>query len=78
MQTVKTCCCTAHGENATHCEDRRDAASLHDKLEQQVVPMFYNERERFNDMMRHAIAMNGSFFNTQRMVSQYVLKAYFT
>jgi hypothetical protein len=24
-----------------------------------------------------AIALNGSFFNTQRMVVQYVLKAYF-
>ena len=25
----------------------------------------------------HAIALNGSFFNTQRMVLQYVLNAYF-
>jgi len=27
--------------------------------------------------MRHAIALNGSFFNTQRMMQQYVVKAYF-
>jgi len=27
--------------------------------------------------MRHAIALNGSFFNTQRMMQEYVLKAYF-
>ena len=27
--------------------------------------------------MRSAISLNGSFFNTQRMVSQYVLNAYF-
>ena len=27
--------------------------------------------------MRHAIALNGSFFNTQRMLQQYVLRAYF-
>jgi hypothetical protein len=26
--------------------------------------------------MRSAIAVNGSFFNTQRMVSQYLLNAY--
>jgi hypothetical protein len=26
--------------------------------------------------MRHAIALNGSFFNTQRMVQQYAQKAY--
>ena len=39
--------------------------------------MFYNDRDRFIDIMRHAIALNGSFFNTQRMVQQYVRKAYF-
>ncbi len=55
----------------------RDAASLYDKLETVVMPMFYGERTRFLDVMRHAIALNGSFFNTQRMVQQYVLKAYF-
>ena len=26
---------------------------------------------------RHAMALNGSFFNTQRMMQQYVVKAYF-
>ncbi len=54
-----------------------DATSLYDKLEHVVLPLFYQQRERFVDVMRHAIALNGSFFNTQRMVSQYVLKAYF-
>ena len=57
--------------------DHRDAASLYDKLEGVVVPLFYRDRERFIDVMRHAIALNGSFFNTQRMVLQYVTKAYF-
>ena len=55
----------------------RDAASLYDKLENVVLPLFYCNRERFLDVMRHAIALNGSFFNTQRMVLQYVLNAYF-
>ena len=54
-----------------------DASSLYDKLEQAVVPLFCQERDRFIDVMRHCIALNGSFFNTQRMVQQYVLKAYF-
>jgi glucan phosphorylase len=54
-----------------------DTASLYDKLEHVVLPLFYQQRERFVDVMRHAIALNGSFFNTQRMVLQYVLKAYF-
>jgi glucan phosphorylase len=60
-------------------EDRspRDAASLYDKLEGVVVPLFYRDREGFIDVMRYAIALNGSFFNAQRMVMQYVTKAYF-
>jgi starch phosphorylase len=55
----------------------RDAAALYDKLEQVVVPLFYGDRNGFIDVMRHAIALNGSFFNTHRMLQQYVLKAYF-
>jgi len=54
-----------------------DAASLCDRLEKIVVPLFYQQRDRFVDVMRHAIALNGSFFNTHRMMQQYVLKAYF-
>jgi len=27
--------------------------------------------------MRHSIALNASFFNTERMLSQYITKAYF-
>ena len=54
-----------------------DAASLYEKLEHLVLPLICRERDRFCDVMRHCISLNGSFFNTQRMVSQYVLKAYF-
>ena len=55
----------------------KDAASLYSKLEETIVPMFYHGRDRFIDVMLHAIALNGSFFNTQRMMQQYVLNAYF-
>jgi starch phosphorylase len=51
--------------------------SLYDKLEKIVLPLFYHDRERFLEVMLHAIALNGSFFNTHRMIQQYVLKAYF-
>jgi starch phosphorylase len=56
--------------------DAIDAALLYDKLEH-VVQSFYHKPDRFTDMMRHAIALNGSFFNTHRMVLEYVAKAYF-
>jgi glycogen phosphorylase len=54
-----------------------DALSLYQKLEHVVLPMFYGNRDHFIDIMRHAIALNGSFFNTQRMLQQYVLRAYY-
>jgi starch phosphorylase len=47
-----------------------------DKLENTVIPIFYRDRNAFIDVMRHAIALNGSFFSTQRMILQYFLKAY--
>ena len=55
----------------------RDAAALYDKLAEVVLPTFYKDRDRFLTIMRHAVALNGSFFNTQRMMQQYVLNAYF-
>ena len=56
---------------------QEDAESLYNKLEYVVIPMYYDDRNRFLNMMLHAIALNGSFFNTQRMMQQYVLRAYF-
>jgi len=53
-----------------------DADCLYQKLEQVIIPLFYQNREGFIDVMRYAIAINGSFFNTQRMMQQYVVKAY--
>lgn len=58
-------------------ESPEDALSLYDKLEQVIIPLFYHERDRFIDVMVHCIAINGSFFNTHRMLQQYVLNAYF-
>ncbi len=55
----------------------KEATSLYERLEQVIIPMFYNERDRFINVMLHAAALNGSFFNTQRMMQQYVLNAYF-
>lgn len=56
--------------------DEQNAKSLYDKLEHIIIPLFYNNREQWINIMRHAIAINASFFNTHRMVMQYVLNAY--
>ena len=66
---------TDHGTAAT-ATNAEHVDSLYDKLEHQILPMFHNEPHRFSEVMRHAIALNGSFFNTQRMIQQYALKAY--
>lgn len=66
------------GGGEPYANDRaRDALSLYQKLEHAILPMFYGNRVYFVDIMRHAIALNGSFFNTQRMLQQYVLRAYY-
>jgi starch phosphorylase len=57
--------------------DEEDASSLYETLERRVLPIFYEKRDEFINIMTHVIALNGSFFNTQRMMQQYVLKAYF-
>ena len=63
---------TARGE----AHDRgRDADLLYTKLEQAVLPA-YLQREQFQNLMVHCISLNGSFFNTHRMMQQYVVKAY--
>ena len=56
--------------------NRRDAEDLYQKLENVVVPLFYQQRQRWLDVMRQAIALNASYFNTHRMVQQYVTNAY--
>jgi starch phosphorylase len=53
-----------------------EAADLYNKLETSIVPLYYGRPQDFTRVMRWAIALNGSFFNTQRMVAQYVANAY--
>jgi starch phosphorylase len=54
-----------------------EAGSLYHKLERVIVPMFYKDPDAYARVMRNAIAVNGSFFNTHRMVSQYQANAWF-
>jgi len=56
--------------------DERDAEALYDKLEMTILPLYYRRPEIYADVMRSAIALNGSFFNAQRMVLQYAREAY--
>lgn len=53
-----------------------EADSLYEKLEQVILPLYYKEPDKFAQVMRSAVALNGSFFNAQRMLFQYVRGAY--
>lgn len=55
--------------------DHCHAYALYQKLADKVLPCFYQDHDCFVDIMRHTIALNG-FFNTQRMVAQYLHNAY--
>jgi len=63
-------------ERSAEDRDARDAGDLYDKLDAAVLPCFFAQRERYLGIMRNAIALNASFFNTQRMVLQYLYAAY--
>ncbi|HTU51654.1 MAG TPA: alpha-glucan family phosphorylase [Acidobacteriaceae bacterium] len=58
-------------------DETQEAESLYEKLENEILPLFYHYPDRWAEIMRMAMAINGSFFNTHRMLYQYVTNAYF-
>jgi len=53
-----------------------EAEALYTKLEQVVLPLYYEDRARWIAVMKGAIAKNASFFNSHRMMRRYVSEAY--
>jgi starch phosphorylase len=62
---------------ADHDEDASEASSLYEHLEQVILPLYYQQPDQWRRIMRSTIALNGSYFNTQRMLEQYVQNSYF-
>ncbi len=60
-----------------HDDEPVEAQSMYEHLEQTILPLYYKDQGQWRRIMRSAIALNGSFFNTQRMLEQYVINAYF-
>jgi glycogen phosphorylase len=63
-------------DGVTPSDPAREATSLFDKLEYVILPLFHGRKLAFTEVMRLAIALNGSFFNAQRMLAQYLRNAY--
>jgi starch phosphorylase len=56
--------------------DEEDAAELYRLLEHEVVPAYYEDRSRWEAMMRASIERVTPAFSSDRMVSEYVERYY--
>lgn len=53
-----------------------DVKSLYDKLENDVLPLYYGNRAGWIGVMKGAISKNGAYFNSHRMMRRYATEAY--
>ena len=53
-----------------------DADDLYRKLEEVVLPLYYDDRARWIWMMKQSIGKIGSYFNSTRMMRRYATEAY--
>jgi len=57
--------------------DPEDAEDLYDKLENLIIPTYYNpDKSPWSRMMKNTISKNGYYFNSHRMMRRYVTEAY--
>jgi glycogen phosphorylase len=63
-------------DNDTTAIDKSDSNDLLRVLGSVVAPMYYERPEAFTAVGRSAIATNGSFFTSERMLREYVERAY--
>jgi starch phosphorylase len=61
------------GGNDAH---RRDADDLYRKLDETVLPLWYDDRPRWIWMMKQSISKLGPCFNSTRMMRRYATEAY--
>ena len=64
-----------------HRQDAEDAVSLYQLLQDQIVPLFYDRDDSgiplgWLQLMKEAMASTGGAFSSNRMVADYVSKAY--
>lgn len=73
-----------HGENGWQIgngyegkdQDKNDAESLYKVLLEEIIPTFYNHRDRWVAMMRASIEMSRERFSAARMVREYYERMY--
>jgi len=53
-----------------------DALDLYNKLEYVIMPLYYQQRQAWIQVMKNAIGKNAYYFNTHVMMRRYVTEAY--
>src|SRR5690606_3918714 len=66
----------AIGDGNGSADHTRDAAMLYEKLQKVVLPLYYDQPDRWAWKMKEAISRIGSYFNTHRMMRRYAAEAY--
>jgi alpha-glucan phosphorylase-like protein len=61
--------------NAESTTDEQDALDIYNKLENEILPMYYNQRNKWIEKMKHAIAL-AAYFNTRRVINEYADRAW--
>ena len=60
--------------NVNHSDE--DARDLYKKLEETILPLYYEDRAGWIKLMKNAIGKNAYYFNTHVMMRRYVTDAY--
>lgn len=57
-------------------DDSQDVEALYQILEQEIIPLFYNDRHGWIGMMKNSISLIAPYFNTHRMLREYAAYGY--
>jgi starch phosphorylase len=56
-------------------DDKQDIDDMYNKLQNEILPLYYNNKKDWINRMKHAITL-GAYFNTNRCIGEYKEKAW--
>lgn len=54
----------------------KKAGEIYDLLENEILPLYYDAPDKWRQLMISTISLNASYFNAQRVLREYIKKAY--
>lgn len=64
------------GKTGWTIEEKNETNNLYELLSKKIIPVYYKNQEEYLKICRQAISLNASKFNTQRVIAEYIKKAY--